>query len=89
MAREVAADAGLEDRVTFVEADLFTTAVDSATIVTLFLSESLNAKLWPKLKRELRPGTRIVSRRYGFAGWPPDRAIRASDGSELLLWTVR
>ena len=88
MSRDVAADAGLDDRVTFVEGDLFTTAIGDATIVTLYLSESVNAKLAPKLRRELRPGARIVSRRFGIAGWPADRTVRASDGSELFLWTV-
>jgi predicted RNA methylase len=89
VSREIAADAGLEDRLTFIEGDLFTTPIGDATIVTLCLSESVNAKLAEKLKRELRTGTRIVSRRSGIGGWPADKTTRAGDGSELALWIVR
>jgi hypothetical protein len=89
VSREVAADVGLASRVTFIEGDLFTTPIGDATIVTLCLSEDVNARLAPKLKRELRPGARIVSRRHAIAGWPPAKTTRASDGSELYLWTIR
>jgi hypothetical protein len=36
---------------------------------------------------ELRPGTRIVSHRFGLGDWPPERIIEAG-GHPLLLWTV-
>ena len=38
-------------------------------------AEDLNTKLWPKLKRELRPGTRIVSHRFIIRDVPPKRTI--------------
>jgi predicted RNA methylase len=89
ISRQVARDAGLDERIAFVEGDLFEVRIAEATLVTLCLSESVNAKLEPKLRRELRPGTRIVSRRFPIGSWAPDRTVRASDGSELFLWTVR
>jgi predicted RNA methylase len=88
IARQVARDAQLTGHVTFVEGDLFEAAISSATIVTLSLSASVNAKLEPKLRKELAPGTRIVSRQFPLGPWPPDRVVRASDGSDLFLWTV-
>src|ERR1700675_2774941 len=55
------ARAGVADRVVFRNDDLFKVDISEATVVTLFLLEGLNLKLLPKLQRELRPGTRIVS----------------------------
>jgi SAM-dependent methyltransferase len=70
-----AARAGVLGRATFLEQDLFVTDVSPATVVTLYLSPEVNAKLRPKLLRELRPGTRIVSHDYGLGDWVPDRLI--------------
>ena len=89
ISRQVANDAQLGDRVTFIEGDLFAADLSSATIVTLYLSAAVNAKLESKLKRELRPGTRIVSHKYPLGAWTPDKVVRASDGTDLFLWMVR
>jgi predicted RNA methylase len=88
-ARQVAIEGAVQDRVTFVEGDIFTSDISQATVVTLSLSAEVNAKLEPKLRGELRPGTRIVSRGFGIGNWPPDRTARAADGTQLLMWTVR
>ena len=56
-------------------------------MVTLYLLPSLNLKLIPKLNKELKPGTRIVSHQFPMPGWQPDRRIKV-DEAELLLWTV-
>jgi cyclopropane fatty-acyl-phospholipid synthase-like methyltransferase len=87
-ARDAAATAGVSDRVTFVEGDLFTTDISPATVVTLYLWPGVNRRLETKLRRELRPGTRIVSNSFGIGNWSPDQRVRAGDGTELMLWTV-
>ena len=80
--------AGVGDRVHFVRGDLFEADIGEATVVTLFLYETLNRRLLPKLLRELAPGTRIVAHRYGFGdAWPPERTVQAG-ASTLYLWTV-
>jgi SAM-dependent methyltransferase len=80
--------AGVEDRVRFVRGDLFEADIGDATVVTLFLFESLNRQLLPKLLKELKPGTRIVAHRYGFGdAWPPEKTVQAG-ASTLYLWTV-
>ncbi len=80
--------AGVEDRVRFVRGDLFDADIREATVVTLFLSETLNRRLLPKLLKELKPGTRIVAHRYGFGDdWPPEKTVQAG-ASTLYLWTV-
>jgi len=80
--------AGVEDRVRFVRGDLFEADIREASVVTLFLSETLNRRLLPKLLKELKPGTRIVAHRYGFGDdWPPEKTVQAG-ASTLYLWTV-
>jgi hypothetical protein len=73
--------------VTFIEGDLFTADLSTATVVTLYLSTSMIRQLEPKLKSDLRPGARIVSHQFWFQGWPPDRTTKV-ESSELFLWTI-
>jgi SAM-dependent methyltransferase len=86
-ARESARAAGVEDRVTFVEGDLFAADIGSATVVTLYLLPDLNQKLMPKLLRELRPGTRVVSHAFDMGDWEPEE-VRQVDGTTIYLWRV-
>ena len=89
ISRQVAREAQVDRKVTFVEGDLFTADISPATVVTLFLSPGINRDLEPKLKRELRPGTRIVSHQFRIGDWKPDKTVRAdADGTELFLWTI-
>ena len=86
-ARANARESGVSDRVTFIEGDFFNADISDATVVTLYLSTSLMGEIEPKLKSELRPGTRIVSHQFWFQGWPADRTMRV-DASELFLWRI-
>jgi predicted RNA methylase len=87
VSRQNAKDAGVADRVTFVEGDLFTADISSATVVTLYLSTSVLRQLEPKLRSELKSGTRIVSHQFWIPGWPAERTARV-DASELFLLRV-
>src|SRR5262249_17652273 len=72
LAHEHAKNAGVVDRVWFVEGDLFDADFSSATVVTLFLMPKLNQALIPKLKA-LRPGSRVVSHMWDMGlEWDPD-----------------
>ena len=88
MSRQVAREGEVADRVTFIEGDLFTADISKATIVTMWLSTPVNRRLEAKLKRELRAGTRIVSRQFPIGEWTPDQIARIGDET-LRLWTVR
>jgi SAM-dependent methyltransferase len=74
-ARRNAERAGVTDRVTFLEQDLFTTDIRAATVVALYLSPEVNLRLRDKLLRELRPGTRVVSHQFDMGDWRPERTI--------------
>jgi len=88
LSREVAREGEVDDRVTFLEGDLFEADISGATVVTIYLSPTINARLEPKLRQQLRPGTRIVSHQFLIGRWTPDRTVRADDGTLLYLWTV-
>src|SRR5580765_3316601 len=78
--------AGVADRVRFLQQDLFKTDLSEATVVTLYLSNSINFRLRPLLEK-LKPGTRIVSHRFTFGDWKPD-AEQKLEGTMIYLWTV-
>jgi|SRR5688572_30060753 len=86
-ARQNAQDAGVAHLVHFIEGDLFEADIREATVVTLFLLESLNAKLRPKLIASLRPGSRIVSHEFGMGDWKPEKSIEVVR-RRVHLWTV-
>jgi SAM-dependent methyltransferase len=79
--------AGVSHLVQFIERDLFTADFSAATVVALYLSPSLNERIKPRLLRELRPGTRIVSHVYDMLGWTADQRVDV-DGRWVFLWTV-
>lgn len=80
--------AGVADRVRFETGNVFTGDIHDATVVTLYLLQSLNERLRPKLVRELKPGTRIVSHVFNMGPeWPPLKSIRV-DGHPINFWTI-
>jgi SAM-dependent methyltransferase len=82
--------AGVTDRVRFIHGDIFDPAIKigDATVVTLYLLPSLNEKLMPRLKSELRPGTRIVSNSFQMGNWQPERTETVG-GYTIYLWTIK
>jgi hypothetical protein len=89
--------AGVRSRIEFVEGDLFEQDLSKASVVTLYLLPSLNLRLRPKLFKELRPGTRVVSHDWDLGDWPPDhqetmpapdKAVGISRESKVFLWIV-
>jgi SAM-dependent methyltransferase len=89
-ARKNAAAAGVTERVMFIEQDLFAADIGDATVVTLYLFPELTKRLKPKLLRELRPGTRIVSHDFGLDDWVPEQTVEVPLDRirRVYLWTV-
>jgi len=76
LSRENARKAGVSDRATFIEGDLFAADISKATSISLFLLPSINIKLRPKIL-DLHPGTRVVSNSFDMGDWRPDRTDEA------------
>ena len=70
-ARENVARAGVESLVTIERADVVTVDLTPATVVTMYLSPRVIARLVPHLEK-LAPGTRVVSHDYPIEGAPTD-----------------
>jgi SAM-dependent methyltransferase len=73
--RQNAREAGVADRVKFIEGDLFSTDFRGASVVALYLGHGPNLKLRPKLLRTLNPGARIVSHGFGMGEWKPEKSL--------------
>jgi ubiquinone/menaquinone biosynthesis C-methylase UbiE len=86
-ARENAKKAGVTGLVKFIEQDLFEAKISDATVVTLYLLPTINLKLRPKLLRDLKPGTRIVSHSFDMGDWKPEKKLEAG-GDEIFFWVV-
>ena len=79
--------AGVADRVSIVRGDLFEADIGAATVVTLYLLTDLNLKLRPKLLRDLKPGTRVVSHAFSMGDWNPERTAEVG-GTTVYLWRI-
>jgi SAM-dependent methyltransferase len=86
LARRNAARAGVAERVTIIEGDIFREDFSKATVVTLYLLPDLNQQLRPQLLR-MKPGTRIVSYQWDMGEWEPDATVREGE-SEAFHWVV-
>lgn len=79
--------AGVSDRVKIVRGDLFQADISPATVVTLYLLTDLNLKLRPKLMKELKPGTRVVSHAFSMGDWKPEKTEDVG-GTTVYLWRI-
>jgi ribosomal protein L11 methylase PrmA len=91
-ARRNAALAQVEHLVTFKVADALTTDVSDATVVTLYLLASQNVALRPALRKQLRPGARVVSHNFAMGDWEPDVVDTFTSADRqtrtLYLWRI-
>lgn len=79
---------GVTHKVKFQQADIFTIDFSDATVLTLYLSPSINLKLRPTILN-MRAGTRVVSNSFDMGDWPPDRLIESEIGNtRAFLWIV-
>jgi SAM-dependent methyltransferase len=88
-ARAAAKKAGpaIEKLVRFEVGDVFTFDFSAATVVTMYLLPSVNLKLRPRLLKELKPGTRIVSHDFDMGDWEPQDK-RELQNATVYFWTV-
>jgi hypothetical protein len=91
LSRENAKAAGVSDRATFIEGDLFAADLSKATSISLFLLPDINLRLRPKILG-LKPGVRVVSNSFDMGDWTPEQTIQAGEGCtswcRAHLWIV-
>ena len=86
-ANENVAKNNVGNLVKVVHGDLFEQDLSGATVVTLYLLPSLNVKLMPKLMKELKPGTRVVSHAFDMGDWKPEKELDV-EGRKVYFWTI-
>ena len=93
---ENARKAGVTDKVSFQQRDLFETDLSDATVITLYLLPRVNMDLRPKLLA-LKPGTRIVSHDFSMEDWKADTHLTVdAEGkygdtgakSDIYFWVI-
>jgi hypothetical protein len=82
-----AKQAGVTNLVQFKNQDLFESNFSDATVITLYLLPGINLKLRPKLFKETKPGTRIVSHSFTMGDWKPEKQEDV-EGRNIYLWTI-
>jgi len=89
LSKRNAAKAGVSDKASFVEADIFRSDLSQATVITLFLLTELNLKLRPTILT-LKPGTRVVSNTFRMGDWRPDQTVELGCNTycTAYLWIV-
>jgi tRNA G10 N-methylase Trm11 len=81
--------AGVSDKVTFRVEDLYDTDLRGASVIALYLLPSMNRRLVPKLRAELKPGSRIVSNSFDMgSAWPADRRLMSGE-TAVFVWKVQ
>ncbi|MGE5834327.1 MAG: class I SAM-dependent methyltransferase [Acidobacteriota bacterium] len=75
LSRKLAKEAGVADKATFVQGDMYEADFSQATVLALFLLPSNLEKLKDKILA-LKPGTRVVLNTFTIAGWEPDETDR-------------
>jgi SAM-dependent methyltransferase len=88
-ANQNAQNAGVADKVRFILGDIFdpTITISDATVVTLFLLPRLNLQLRPRLWKDLKPGTRVVSNSFDMGDWTPE-TTRQFGNYTVYFWTI-
>jgi len=82
-----AREAGLENRLLFIEGNIFDADISRASVITLYLLNSINMKLRPVLLNTLKPGSRVISHVFDMNEWMPDKVITA-DNDPVYLWII-
>lgn len=79
--------AGVADRVTFRQQDLFATPLGDATVLTLYLLPEINLQLRPRILAQMRPGSRVVSNSFDMGDWRPDERRNVLN-TTILSWLI-
>ena len=86
LSRQSAQKAGVADKATYLNGDIFDADFSQATVVTMYLLPDLNMRLRPKILA-MKPGTRVVTHAFTMEDWEPDQSTNV-EGRTAYLWIV-
>ena len=94
-ARQKALENGVSEQLEFYQQDLFSSNFADATVIFIYLLPHLNLRLRPQLWRQLKPGTRIISRDFDMGDWQPLQQLKLTVKEEeedelvtLYYWEI-
>jgi len=81
---------GLQDQIQVIEGNLLEVDISPANVVTIYLLRLSNERLKPKLKKQLKPGSRVVSHDYEIMGWKAERVEKLmAHAREHIIYVYR
>jgi len=86
-AQKLSKAAGVSELVHFEVKDIFKTPLQQASVLALYLFPHLNERLLPKILKEMKPGSRVVSHGFPIGKWQPDRNDIV-EGRRIHFWIV-
>jgi len=86
-AAESARSRGLQEKATFINADVMDVTLSDATVVLCYLISQASAALKPKFEAELKPGTRVVMESFPVPDWKPVRVVD-KDYKQFFLYVM-
>ncbi|MGD1910459.1 MAG: class I SAM-dependent methyltransferase [Rivularia sp. (in: cyanobacteria)] len=75
-ARNKALKNRVSEKLEFYQQDLFTSNFSNATVIFIYLLPHLNLRLRPQLWKQLKPGTKIISRDFHMGDWQPLKQLK-------------
>ena len=84
--KEKARQLGVADKIKFIHDDIMNVNLGEATVVTVYLLNSINLKLRPKLFKELKPGTRVVSHAFHMSKWKADKTLKHNKARDQVIY---
>lgn len=75
LSRSNAQKEGVADHTRFLVQDLFEFDLSQANVITLFLLQSINMRLRPRIL-DLKPGTQVISNTFHMDDWQYDEMVR-------------
>ena len=84
---ENAVRAAVEDKVTFIQEDIYETDFSMANVITMYLFPTININLRPDLLKKLEPGTRLVSHDFSMDEWKADKHVQMGD-HHIYFWII-
>lgn len=75
LANQYAERDGVAGRAVFREQDIFETDLAQASVITVYLLPAIMDRIAVKLRKDLKPGTRVVTHDFPLPGWRSERVL--------------
>jgi cyclopropane fatty-acyl-phospholipid synthase-like methyltransferase len=82
-ARAKADELGLSKTAQFIHESIFKANLSSADVVTIYLTTRSNERIRPKLERELKQGSRVVTHNFPIFKWNTSEMTKVYEAKQI------